>query len=39
MQCSIGFFNDIPMAVLFVTVAGGYAIGKLRVGPIGLGGA
>ncbi|MBY4730349.1 aspartate-alanine antiporter [Cupriavidus pauculus] len=38
MQCSIGFFNDIPMAVLFVTVAGGYAIGKLRVGPIGLGG-
>ena len=38
MQCSIGFFNQMPTAVLFITVGLGYAIGKLRVGPIVLGG-
>ncbi|MGN5478351.1 hypothetical protein ACTMU2_19155 [Cupriavidus basilensis] len=38
MQCSIGFFNDVPMAVLFITVGLGYAIGKLHIGPIALGG-
>lgn len=38
MQCSIGFFNDVPMAVLFVTVGLGYAIGKLHIGKIALGG-
>lgn len=38
MQCSVGVFNDVPMAVLFVTVGLGYAVGKLKIGPIGLGG-
>ncbi|RZT36908.1 aspartate-alanine antiporter [Cupriavidus agavae] len=38
MQCSVGFFNDVPMAVLFVTVGLGYLIGMLRAGPIRLGG-
>jgi aspartate-alanine antiporter len=38
MTCSIGFFNSVPIAVLFVTVGLGYLIGKLKVGPIQLGG-
>ena len=38
MTCSVGFFNNVPIAVLFVTVGLGYLIGKLRVGPIQLGG-
>lgn len=38
MTCSVGFFNSVPIAVLFVTVGLGYLIGKLRVGPIQLGG-
>ncbi len=38
MTCSVGFFNDVPIAVLFVTIGLGYLIGKLRVGPIELGG-
>ncbi|WBX91687.1 aspartate-alanine antiporter [Achromobacter mucicolens] len=36
--CSVGFFNSVPIAVLFVTVGLGYLIGKLKVGPIQLGG-
>jgi aspartate-alanine antiporter len=38
MTCSVGFFNSVPIAVLFVTVGLGYLIGKLKVGPIQLGG-
>ncbi|MFY3138770.1 aspartate-alanine antiporter [Achromobacter xylosoxidans] len=38
MTCSVGFFNNVPIAVLFLTVGLGYLIGKLRVGPIQLGG-
>lgn len=38
MTCSVGFFNNVPIAVLFVTVGLGYLIGKLKVGPIQLGG-
>ena len=38
MTCSGGFFNNVPVAVLFVTVGLGYLIGKLKVGPIQLGG-
>ncbi len=38
MTCSVGFFNSVPIAVLFVTVGFGYLIGKLKVGPIQLGG-
>ena len=38
MTCSIGFFNNVPIAVLFLTVGLGYLIGKLKVGPIQLGG-
>lgn len=38
MTCSVGFFNSVPIAVLFVTVGLGYLIGKLKVGPIELGG-
>ncbi|MGB3820962.1 aspartate-alanine antiporter [Achromobacter pulmonis] len=38
MTCSVGFFNSVPIAVLFLTVGLGYLIGKLRVGPIQLGG-
>ncbi|MEN4921115.1 aspartate-alanine antiporter [Achromobacter spanius] len=38
MTCSVGFFNTVPIAVLFVTVGLGYLIGKLKVGPIELGG-
>lgn len=38
MKCSVGFFNSVPIAVLFVTVGLGYLIGKLKVGPIQLGG-
>jgi aspartate-alanine antiporter len=38
MQCLIGFLADIPVAVLFLTVGLGYLIGKLRLGPIQLGG-
>ncbi|ALX83052.1 aspartate-alanine antiporter [Achromobacter xylosoxidans] len=38
MTCSVGFFNNVPIAVLFLTVGLGYLIGKLKVGPIQLGG-
>lgn len=38
MTCSVGFFNNVPIAVLFLTVVLGYLIGKLKVGPIQLGG-
>ncbi len=38
MTCTVGFFNSVPIAVLFVTVGLGYLIGKLKVGPIQLGG-
>ncbi|WP_445658472.1 aspartate-alanine antiporter [Achromobacter sp. NCFB-sbj8-Ac1-l] len=38
MTCSVGFFNSVPIAVLFLTVGLGYLIGKLKVGPIQLGG-
>lgn len=38
MKCSIGLLAAVPMAVLFVTVGLGYLFGKLRVGPIQLGG-
>lgn len=38
MTCSVGFFNNVPIAVSFVTVGLGYLIGKLKVGPIQLGG-
>ncbi|MGV2898781.1 aspartate-alanine antiporter [Achromobacter sp. AGC78] len=38
MTCSVGFFNSVPIAVLFVTVGLGYLIGKLKGGPIQLGG-
>lgn len=38
MTCSVGFFNSVPIAVLFVTVGLGYLIGKLKLGPIQLGG-
>ncbi len=38
MTCSVGFFNSVPIAVLFVTVGLGYLVGKLRIGPIQLGG-
>jgi aspartate-alanine antiporter len=38
MQCTVGFLNDVPMAVVFITVGLGYAIGKLNAGPIALGG-
>lgn len=38
MTCSVGFFNNVTIAVLFVTVGLGYLIGKLKVGPIQLGG-
>lgn len=37
MTCSVGFFNNVPIAVLFLTVGLGYLIGKLKVGPIQLG--
>lgn len=38
MTCSVGFFNNVPIAVLFLTVGLGYLIGKLKIGPIQLGG-
>lgn len=38
MTCTVGFFASVPIAVLFVTVGLGYLIGKLKVGPIQLGG-
>jgi len=38
MECSIGWLGDVPMAVLFVTIGLGYAVGKLHIGPIALGG-
>ncbi|MFA1685589.1 aspartate-alanine antiporter [Achromobacter dolens] len=38
MTCSVGFFSNVPIAVLFLTVGLGYLIGKLKVGPIQLGG-
>lgn len=38
MTCSVGFFNSVPIAVLFLTVGLGYLIGKFKVGPIQLGG-
>lgn len=38
MTCSIGFFNVVPIAVLFVAVGLGFLVGKLRLGPIQLGG-
>lgn len=38
MQCSVGIFDDVPITVLFLTVGLGYAIGKLKAGPIALGG-
>ncbi|ALM84058.1 aspartate-alanine antiporter [Bordetella sp. N] len=38
MTCSIGFFRDVPIALLFVTVGLGFLAGRLRAGPIQLGG-
>ncbi|OWT68943.1 MULTISPECIES: aspartate-alanine antiporter [unclassified Achromobacter] len=38
MTCSVGFFSDVPIALLFVTVGLGFLAGRLRVGPIQLGG-
>ncbi|MFC4275106.1 aspartate-alanine antiporter [Achromobacter aloeverae] len=38
MTCSVGFFSDIPIALLFVTVGLGFLAGRLRAGPIQLGG-
>ncbi len=38
MTCTVGFFNDLPIALLFVTVGLGFLAGRLRVGPIQLGG-
>ncbi|WP_241064207.1 aspartate-alanine antiporter [Achromobacter xylosoxidans] len=38
MTCSVGFFNNVPIVVLFLTVGLGYLIGKLKIGPIQLGG-
>lgn len=38
MTCSVGFFGSIPIAVLFITVGLGFLAGRLRAGPIQLGG-
>jgi aspartate-alanine antiporter len=38
MTCSVGIFSQIPIAVLFITVGLGFLAGRLRVGPIQLGG-
>jgi aspartate-alanine antiporter len=38
MTCTVGFFNAVPIAVLFVTVGLGFLLGRLRAGPIQLGG-
>lgn len=38
MVCSVGFFSGIPIATLFVTVGLGFLLGRLRAGPIQLGG-
>ncbi|MDQ8035576.1 aspartate-alanine antiporter [Bordetella genomosp. 1] len=38
LSCSVGFFNSVPIAVVFIAVGLGYLIGKLRIGPVELGG-
>jgi aspartate-alanine antiporter len=38
MTCTVGFFNDVPISILFLTIGLGFLAGKLKVGPVGLGG-
>ncbi|AZY48777.1 aspartate-alanine antiporter [Bordetella avium] len=38
MNCSVGFFESVPIAILFIAVGLGYFIGKFRIGPVALGG-
>ncbi|QIM73109.1 aspartate-alanine antiporter [Bordetella trematum] len=38
MTCSVSFFEAMPIAVLFIAVGLGCLLGKLRIGPVALGG-
>ncbi|OZI74273.1 aspartate-alanine antiporter [Bordetella genomosp. 12] len=38
MTCSVGFFESVPIAIIFIAVGLGHLIGRLRLGPVALGG-
>lgn len=38
MTCSVGFFQSVPIAIVFIAVGLGHFIGKFRLGPVALGG-
>lgn len=38
LSCSVGFFNSVPIAIVFLAVGLGFLVGRLRIGPVELGG-